>query len=50
MAGTRAHATPSGVRRPERDGGVDLEKRLKEVKYTSVDLKLRYGGTQIGGW
>lgn len=50
MAGTRAHIMPSGVRRPERGGSVDLEKRLKEVKYTSVDLKLRYAGTQIGEW
>ena len=50
MAGTRAHVTPSGIRRPERGGSVDLEKRLKEVKYTSVDLKLRHGGTQIGEW
>lgn len=50
MAGTRAHVTPAGVRRPERGGSVDLEKRLKEVKYTAVDLKLRYSGTQVGDW
>lgn len=50
MTGTRAHVMPSGVTRPERGASVDLEKRLKEVKYTAVDLKLRYSGLQVGEW
>ncbi len=47
MSGTRGHVTPQGVQRPDRGASVDYEKRLKEVKYTSVDLKLRYEGLDI---
>ena len=50
MLGTRGHWTPQGIWRPDRGGSVDIEKRLKEVKYTPVDLKLRYGGTRVGDW
>jgi hypothetical protein len=50
MLGTRGHWTPEGVWRPDRGCSVDIEKRLKEVKYTPVDLKLRYGGTRVGDW
>ena len=50
MLGTPAHQTADGRYRPERGGGVDLDKRLKEVKYTPVDLKLRYTGMEVGDW
>lgn len=50
MSGTRGHVTPQGVQRPDRGASVDYEKRLKEVKYTSVDLKLRYEGLQVNHW
>jgi len=50
MLGTPSHLTQGGTYRPERGGAVDLDKRLKEVKYTPIDLKLRYSGTVIGQW
>ncbi len=50
MLGTRGHRTPEGVWRPDRGGSVDIEKRLKEVKHTPVDLKLRYSGVEVGDW
>jgi len=50
MLGTPSHITSDGERKPPRGGSVDLDKRLKEVKYTAIDLKLRYGGVDIGRW
>ncbi len=50
MLGTPAHTMPNGRRKPERGGAVDLDKRLKEVKYTPVDLKLKHTGTTVGEW
>jgi hypothetical protein len=50
MLGTPAHLLADGRRKPERGGAVDLDKRLKEVKYTPIDLKLRYTGPDIGHW
>lgn len=50
MLGTPAHLLANGRRKPERGGAVDLDKRLKEVKYTPIDLKLKYAGTDIGHW
>lgn len=50
VLGTPAHRTAAGEQHPARGGSADLEKRLKEVKHTAVDLKLYYGGTTVGEW
>jgi len=50
LLGTPAHLLESGEEKPERAGHVDVDKRLKEVKFTAVDLKLRYGGINVGIW
>jgi hypothetical protein len=50
VLGTLAHLTKAGEQRLARGGSTDLEKRLKEVKHTAVDLKLYYSGTTVGEW
>lgn len=50
MAGRPEHIDEAGTKRPLRGGEVDLDKRLKEVKYTPIDLKLRYSGTVVKDW
>lgn len=50
MLGTPEHIEPDGTRRPERGGAVDLDKRLKEVKYTPIDLRLKYTGPVASDW
>jgi len=50
LLGTPAHLLESGEEKPERAGHVDVDKRLKEVKFTAVDLKLRYSGINVGMW
>src|SRR3990172_3502594 len=50
MAGRPRHVDESGIERPIRGGEVDFDKRLKEVKYTPVDLKLRYTGLHGQNW
>ena len=50
MLGTPAHTLANERQKPERGGAVDLDKRLKEVKYTPIDLKLKHSGTRIGHW
>ena len=50
MAGRPEHVDEAGIKRPLRGGEVDFDKRLKEVKYTPIDLKLRHSGTDVGDW
>jgi len=50
MLGTPSHTLADGTTKPERGGAVDLDKRLKEVKYIPIDLKLEYTGTNVGDW
>lgn len=50
MAGRPGHTDEGGFQRPPRGGEVDLDKRLKEVKYTPIDLKLRETGTRVREW
>lgn len=50
MLGSPAHIRPSGEHYPERPISIDLDKRIKEVKYTSVDLKRKFGISFIRGW
>ncbi len=50
MLGSPEHIEPDGTRRPERGGAVDLDKRLKEVKYTPIDLRLKYTGPVVSNW
>lgn len=50
MLGSPEHIEPDGTRRPERGGAVDLDKRLKEVKYTPIDLRLKYTGLVASDW
>jgi len=50
MLGSPAHIEPDGTRRPERGGAVDLDKRLKEVKYTPIDLRLKHTGPAMSDW
>ncbi len=49
MLGSPPHRR-GGETKPERATRKDLDKRLKEVKFTPVDLKLKYTGTNIGDW
>jgi hypothetical protein len=39
-----------GERMPERPTRADIDKRMKEVKYTPLDLKLKYSGTDLRKW
>ena len=50
MLGSPAHIRASGERYPERPISIDLDKRIKEVKYTSVDLKRKFGISFAEGW
>lgn len=50
MLGSPAHRLPSGEFKPERTTRADIDKRIKEVKYTPIDLKLKYSGVNIGNW
>lgn len=50
LLGSPAHKLLSGEFKPERMARADIDKRIKEVKYTPVDLKLRYGGKEVGRW
>jgi hypothetical protein len=43
MLGSPAHIRPTGERYGERPTSIDLDKRLKEVKYTPIDLKMKFG-------
>ncbi len=49
MLGSPEHKTETGEMKPERSTGIDLDKRLKEVKHTPVDLKLSHG-FNVGEW
>jgi hypothetical protein len=42
--------SPATKDKPVRRGATDIDKRLKEVKYTPLDLKLRYTGPAIRDW
>jgi len=35
---------------PERTISIDIDKRIKEVKYTPIDLKRRFSSNEIGDW
>ena len=49
MLGSPPHRRGREIK-PERATRKDIDKRLKEVKFTSIDLKLKYTGTQIADW
>jgi len=46
MIGSPPHSL-RGERKPERPTRADIDKRMKEVKYTPLDLKLKYSGTDL---